>query len=389
VSSLSLGLLAADNQKDQELSPCRLNPPIASSPTQLWTVSTVTDQHIALRPEGPGPWIFEPVPKANVTLISTPMPMLTFNDRLKSRMSACPQASDDVHGRRDCYSSSLFWVPFDLQTSVACNSVTYALNREKKSCVPHVLANVLFVPGLAPENRRIFPESDGCTVVSQYSQKDACSQEYSSIHELSDIHEPFDELPTNLPKAKWCYPCDFMLILDGRPLTATNFLTNPGKTCTVDLIKKGILNPFLESPASWLDDSLKLGIDVYFFPPSDDSRDLCATVPTLSYLHGTNSSQLPSFVPNKHNGLNRSIITMGKTMYEGTVYMRFKTVGALLPRVITSPIYATTTQVEGLHGELWAEVQEEHLFTMRSPDMNMGEVYRSYQANLGASSLTV
>jgi hypothetical protein len=324
----------------------------------------------------------EPAPKGNITLISSPIPMITFNGRLTSQLSACPQADDNNYQRRDCYESRLFWMPYNLQTSVACNSITYAINQARNSCPPHVLANVLHIPALGPGNR-LFPKSDGCTIVSQYSQRDACNQEYSSIHELMDIHEPYDDLPTDLPTAKWCSACEFMQIIDGRPLTDTNYMTNPAKTCTVDLIQSAMLNPSFVNPISWIEDLLKSGIELYFFPPPTDSRDMCATIPTLLFSNAGNNSQLASSLPKGHSGPERSVITMGKTMYEGTVYMRFKTIGVLMQEMVTYPNSAIVHKISGLHDEVWAEVLQENLYTMRLPDMNMGELYRSYHANLG------
>ena len=83
----------------------------------------------------------------------------------------------------------------------------------------------------------------------------------------------------------------------------------------------------------------------------------------------------------------KSAITLGRTMYEGTVYMRFSSIGALRPLSNTLgliiPLFAIPRVA--VHTDVWIEVKPEELTTLRWPDMWPTSLFRNYRANLGVS----
>jgi hypothetical protein len=355
---------------------------IAPSPTQLWHTTTYTTPVFS---DGFNPLFYAILPVANVTVLSSPIVMSTLNGHLTRSFSQCSNPLESQYKSKDCWAAVLYWVPAELQLSVACSSITYAIDQKRDTRALYVLANVLVTPEGVD---RLFENLDesSCTVVNSQSEIDSCLDEWNSgYEELYDMREPSNGVNDSTPvKAKWCFPCRFITRMTPGWTAYTGSVYTPAsefKTCSVNLIPD---NPLFSE-----DIRLHRGIDLFFFPPSEDSRNMCATVPSLSY-HSMAS------IPNGRSNIThitsstllKSAVTLGKTMYEGTVYMRFSSIGAFKPlsnsQGLIIPLFVTPR--EAVHTDLWIEIKPDELSTLRWPGMWPSSLFRSYQANLGVSS---
>jgi hypothetical protein len=328
------------------------------------------------------------------TIYSSPIPMTTFNDHLTTQMTACKYEFD--FRQKDCFLSEQLWIPADLQLSVACNSITYEVYKERTSCPPHILADVLYVPGemhgLPPRLANKFPprlvsNNRDCIRVSQSSQEEECSREHTSLYERWDIQEPFGDLNLEPLRLKYCHPCQLITHIGRKNELRTTSITRLVESCNVALVPPCLITSD-SKPYTWRQQQKDLGIEVYFFPQADDSKNLCATVPSMVFHNTGNSSHQALLMLKYQPGLQKSVMTMGKTMYEGTVYLRFRSIGALTPKLTTTSkdgfyVVSEVAIFEGLHKEFWAEVLPEQVSTMRYPDAPM----RSYRANINVGSI--
>jgi hypothetical protein len=286
--------------------------------------------------------------------------------------SLTPCASDYDEDNPNCHTSTFFWMQADVKTTVACGSITYA--EKFDVCANVKLAKFIYIPdkiwaGFDNQHYR------GCHHPTIKEEVESCNRQRTSRYEeIYDLIQPKDraKFPEEI-NLKWCQPC--------------GEVSSPQPSGKVI---KGIcsLYSYYLFPGEYYG-AHKPGGEIYFFPPPEDSRDLCATVPNMKYHNGTSRLLAPSKKANNENiQVPRSAITMGKTMYEGTVYLRYSSVGAQTtfwpPNPDITGYRPPNVSTGSIHSEVWLELKSEAVSSIRPLPYGFD---RSYPINYGVSSL--
>jgi len=321
---------------------------IQIAPSQSWNIKTVSTE---LFPEywraGPDSLNSAMSAYAQRTVYSSPIPMTTFGARLTKLLPPC---QIELGGLIDhCYMSDFFWIPANVQTSKACESITYAI--ESDTCGPYIYAQYYTIPK-APTG--VFgTRTDSCTTASSSSQIESCiGQWYSAQEELFDSRQPKDVGITTITNLlKWCGGCS----------PPSDHQT---KSCLV------VGGPGPMAP----------GAELFFFPPPTSERDMCATVPDMNYKKLLSVAKVKETHVIPSGSKRKSAITMGRTMYEGSVYIRFASMSAVGKDITTTDdngnLLIYPEKLGTTYEEVWVEAKSEDVSSSRLPDIvNVGREY--------------